>query len=153
LEYLDCIIKETLRLFPPAWTINRSPKTDQVVGGYTVPKGTSIMINTLRLHRRTDLWGPTARQWNPDRWLDESFTKEQTRVGQFTYLPFGGGPRLCIGMPFAKAELKVVVSLIILKFRLHLGGGLADKDPVINFFAGSTIRPKGIQHLRLIPKY
>jgi cytochrome P450 len=69
MQLLNAIMKETLRLFPPAWTINRSPKKDLVIGGYSVPKGTSIMINTLRLHRREDLGWKNPLAFDPDRWI------------------------------------------------------------------------------------
>lgn len=148
LTFSQCIIKETLRLFPPAWAINRSPKQDLVVGGYVIPKGTSIMINTLRLHRREDLGWDKPFDFVPERWLTDQPCHEKS---SFCYMPFGGGPRSCVGQPLAEAELWVVVVKILSQFEAVIVGPVP-KECEIDFFAGSTIRPKNVKNLRLVKR-
>lgn len=148
LTFLQCVIKETLRLYPPAWAINRSPKKDLLVGGYVVPKGTSIMINTLRLHRREDLGWEKPFDFVPERWLTEQPCQEKSN---FCYMPFGGGPRSCVGQPLAEAELWVVIVKVLSQFESVIVGTVP-KDCEIDFFAGSTIRPKNVKNLRLVQR-
>ena len=147
MPYLHNVLKEVLRLYPPAWAINRAPKKDLVLGGYTIPKGTSIMINTLRMHRREDLGWERPLEFIPERWNHE---ENHYSKASFTYLPFGGGPRTCVGQPLAEIEMLTVISSIVQTFDLVLIAGNDSKASCdIDYFAGATIRPKNISNLRL----
>jgi cytochrome P450 len=142
-----CVIKETLRLFPPAWAINRSNKEDMILGGYTFPKGSTIMINTLRLHRREDLGWERPLDFMPQRW-DHEQEKPHMMKAACCYMPFGAGPRSCVGQPLAEMEIELVVTYVLENFIPTLVG--KGNDTSINFFAGSTIRPKFAHNLRLV---
>ena len=145
--YLHCVVQETLRLFPPAWTINRSPKYPISLGGFTVPAGMTIMINTLRLHRREDLGWQHPTEFIPERW---EVREPHHAKSAFCYLPFGGGPRSCVGQNLAELEILVATCAVLTRYQpIWLG---KSSSPQINFFAGSTIRPKDIGSLRLRPR-
>ena len=152
LTYLRCVMKETLRLYPPAWAINRSPKQDVTVAGFHIPKGASIMINTLRLHRREDLGWEKPLEFLPERWMEENERSHQSKAS-FCYLPFGGGSRSCVGQPLAEMEMLAVLALTLLEFSatlVQVGGRKNDQS--IDFFCGATIRPKHVKNLRLVPR-
>jgi cytochrome P450 len=189
LVFLKQVVKETLRLYPPAWSINRAPKRDSELAGYCIPKGTSIMINTLRLHRREDLGWTRPTEFLPSRWApattpaakkeeekgegkekgkgEDPGGREREREGDndrdserlhqskaaFCYLPFGGGPRSCVGQPLAEVEVLVTVALLLQSFSLEIEGrGSKPCNLDIDFFSGATIRPKHIGRLRLVAR-
>ncbi|PKK77878.1 cytochrome P450 [Rhizophagus irregularis] len=113
LEYLNCVVKESLRLNPPASTIVRTNLKDEVMENYFIPKNTEISLGILALHKSTEVWGPTADNFDPKRWLDTSLTKN---VSNLNYLPFLTGPRNCIGSKVALTEFKVLLSMLIRNF-------------------------------------
>ena len=117
LPWTRAVIDEALRLFPPAWTISRRSSRADVIGGHAVPAGTMVIISPWLLHRRGDSWSdPLAFQ--PQRFLDAG-------AGRSGYLPFGQGPRLCIGREFALGEMVMVLSRLLSSHRLDLPGGWA----------------------------
>ena len=99
LTALDQVIKESLRLYPPIHVGNRFTARDVDLMGYTVPAGTRLMYSIYLVQRHPDFWDDPA-EFRPER-FDSGY---QTRVAPFTYLPFGGGPRNCIGGAFAQLE-------------------------------------------------
>ena len=93
LKYLDCCIKEALRLYPAVPNIKRFVSQDLSLGGYTVPAGASISLHIYALHRRPDLF-PEPLHYRPERFLaDDSAGRDP-----FSYVPFSAGPRNCIGL-------------------------------------------------------
>ena len=103
------ILKETLRLYPPAWFLTRVLSVDACLGSYNLPAGTVLAISPYMIHRRTDLYEDPDR-FNPDRWL---MPKEEASVPAIPYyIPFGGGARRCIGEHFALAEASVALATI-----------------------------------------
>ncbi|KAJ7401958.1 Cytochrome P450 3A12 [Pitangus sulphuratus] len=108
LEYLDMTLSETLRMYPLGGRIERTCKKDVEINGVTIPKGTIVMIPPYVLHRNPEYWP------NPEEFRPERFSKENKEsMDPYTYLPFGAGPRNCIGMRFALLTLKVaIVSLL-----------------------------------------
>ena len=108
LPYLDAVIQEALRLRPPAWSINRVVLEPLTLEGYEFPTGASLIVSPWILHREPDIWGD-AEVFRPERWLDGS-TKNLPRGA---YFPFGLGPRICIGMPLADMEMRLVLATIL----------------------------------------
>ncbi len=112
------VVDESMRLYPPAWIFSRAAIQDDIVGGFRVTKGTYVLIVPWVLHRHPKLWeNPEA--FDPDRFLPE---REKERV-RFTYFPFGGGPRQCIGNQFALMELVLVLATLLQRVRLDLAPG------------------------------
>ncbi len=114
LPYLSQVMKEVLRLFPPAWALGRSPLRDERIGPYVVPAGAAVLISPYVIHRLPSLW-PDPERFDPERFLPEA---EQARH-PYAYIPFGGGPRTCIGDHFAALEVVAVVSMIARAYRLE----------------------------------
>lgn len=132
LPYLDQVVKETLRLYPPIHVGNRRAAEDLVVNGYEIPAGTRVMYSIYLAHRDPKYWSEAA-EFRPDRF--ELGNKEEKQP-PFTYLPFGGGPRNCIGATFAQIEARVVLSRILQRFSLEL----LEKD--VHTHMGATLEPR-----------
>lgn len=132
LTYLEQILSEAMRIYPPAWLIAREAVEEDEIAGHKIPVGTQIMISPYAMHRHEGYW-PDPDRFDPDRFAPEQI-KERPR---FAYLPFGGGPRLCIGLSFAMMEMKLVLALILQQHTLALKPGhVVDLEPVI------TLRPR-----------
>ncbi|NWH74051.1 CP3A9 protein, partial [Piaya cayana] len=114
MEYLDMTVNEILRLFPIGGRIERACKKDVEINGVTIPKGTVVMIPAYTLHRDPEYWP------NPEEFRPERFSKENKEsIDPYTYLPFGAGPRNCIGMRFALLNLKAAVIVLLQHFTFH----------------------------------
>jgi cytochrome P450 len=109
-EYLDAVVKETLRVRSPFPFVLRAVKQPYRLGEYELPIETLIALNTYMLHRREDLY-PEPDRFRPERFLEHP-------PGRYTWIPFGGGGRACIGAGFAMTEMKVVLRTILQQFRL-----------------------------------
>jgi cytochrome P450 len=107
LRYTEMVVLEAMRLYPPAYTIGREALVDCVVGGYDVPRGTTLLMSQWVVQRDPRFFAE-AEQFRPERW-GEAASKQLPR---FAYFPFGGGPRLCIGNTFAMMELVLVLATI-----------------------------------------
>jgi cytochrome P450 len=134
--YLDRVLKEVLRLYPPAWIIGREALRDvEFANGMIVPAKTTVFLAPLILHRRPEYFAQ-AERFEPDRWLD-------FEPAPFAYVPFGGGARRCIGEEFAMREAAIVLAAIVRRFRFTLAAnarvGIA---PLV------TLRPAGPVMLR-----
>ena len=118
LDRLQCTrraIEESLRLYPPAWGFSRQALGDDEIGGYHVPRGSLVFLIPFVVHRRPKLW-PQPDRFDPDR-----FTPEQEAARpRFAYIPFGGGPRGCIGNQFAMVEAQLIVAAIAQRYRIEL---------------------------------
>jgi cytochrome P450 len=114
LPWTRAVVDEALRLYPPAWAISRRSLTYDVVGGRPVPAGTLAIISPWLVHRRPDLW-PDPEAFRPERFVDGT-----ARTG---YLPFGQGPRLCIGREFALGEMVVVLAELLREHRIDVPPG------------------------------
>jgi unspecific monooxygenase len=121
LPYTRAVVNETLRLYPPAAAIARGSVATDHVAGTTIPGGSLIMISPWVLHRHANLWSdPEA--FDPSRFLDD-----KPLAHRFAYMPFGAGPRICVGAQFALAEAGLVLAMLVQRFEFTL----ADDVPVL----------------------
>ena len=125
------ILEEAMRLYPPVPFMSRQARSRDQIGEVTVAAGTRIIIAPWVLHRHRKLW-PDADMFVPERFAPEN----RGRIPRFAYLPFGAGPRICVGMTFAMQEALLALTMIARRFRLTLAEG-ADVMP----FARMTLRP------------
>ena len=138
IEYLDCVIKEAQRLNPPAGLATRECDEDYDLNGIHITKGTEIQIPIYALHHDPDAWD------NPEKFDPERFRGPAKDTHHaFQFLPFGAGPRNCIGMRFALMEIKLALVKILMKYRfvrspetqvpliIHAGGTLSARDGVM----------------------
>lgn len=131
LHYLDQVIKETLRLYPPIHAANRVAGADANLQGCPVDKGSRVMFSYYLTHRDERVWG------EPERFVPERFEHSNSRNHPpFSYLPFGGGPRNCIGAAFAQSEVKLILARILQKVDLELVNTQAQVH------MGATLEPK-----------
>ncbi|XP_035215013.1 cytochrome P450 3A19-like [Stegodyphus dumicola] len=115
MKYLDNVISETLRLYSPAIRTERYAEADYKLGdtGITIPKGMVITIPIYAIHRDPKYY-PDPEKFNPDRFSPE----ERAKRDQYTYLPFGHGPRNCMGMRFALMEIKICLAEVVRNFKI-----------------------------------
>ena len=132
LSYTRMVIEETMRLFPPVHTLLRRALTDDEVCGRRVRKGSQVFIMPLVIHRHRRLWD------DPDRYDPQRFSSEQAKSRHpFAYIPFGGGPRICLGANLAMVEAILVLAGISQHYRLHPTPG----QP-IELLTSVTTRPR-----------
>ncbi|KAM6155817.1 cytochrome P450 3A21-like [Rhynchocyon petersi] len=114
MEYLDMVVNETLRLFPLGGRLERVCKKTVEIHGVTIPKGTVVMVPTYVLHHDPKYWS------EPEEFRPERFSKENKKdVDPYVFLPFGAGPRLCIGMRFALLSIKAATALLLQNFSVE----------------------------------
>lgn len=111
MEYLDMVLNETLRLFPVAGRIERVCKKDVEINGVLIPKGTVVMMPSIVLHRDSAFW-PEPEEFRPERFSKQN----KDSINPYIYLPFGTGPRNCIGMRFALMNMKLAVVRVLQNF-------------------------------------
>jgi cytochrome P450 len=144
LPYTDQVIKEAMRIMPPAWSIQREATADvELVGPsgarYVIPKGRDALLSQYATHH-DPRWFPEPERFRPERWTPQ-FAKTMPK---FAYFPFGGGPRLCIGQQFAQMEAALMLATIAQKYDLRLvPGQRIVPEPSI------TMRPK--HGLKMVP--
>lgn len=132
LQYTRQVIEEGMRLYPPAWAIGREAIGADEVLGQMIPKKSILFISIYALHRHADLW-PDPERFDPERFAPE-LVKERSR---WAYLPFGAGPRMCIGNNFAMMEMQLLLALLVRSFDFSIAPGfVAEKQPLI------TLKPK-----------
>lgn len=133
LPYTEMVIKESIRLYPPAWILGRQAIDAVEIAGYPLRKGDQINGVTFFVHRDPRWWP------QPERFLPERFaTENESNLYKRAYLPFGGGPRICIGNSFAMMEARLLLATIASRYRLTLQPGhVVEMNPMI------TLNPKG----------
>lgn len=132
LSYTRSVIQETLRLYPPAWFMARSVTNDDTIGGYTIPKGSFVILSPYVTHRHPKFW-ENPEGFDPDRFMNDG----AKNMPRFAYFPFGGGARQCIGNDFAMMEAVLILAAIAQNYRLYLvPGHPVELEPVV------TLRPK-----------
>lgn len=139
LPLLEATWKEALRLYPPAPAFFREPAEDVEIGGILVPAGTTIVVPVWQLHREPALYEAPERFW-PERWLEEPRPSDTERP-RHAYLPFGAGPRICIGMGLAMLEGPLVLGEVLRRFRLtRPPGARLSLVPAVTLRAQEPIR-------------
>ena len=118
LPYVERVVTETMRLYPPAWIIGRRALVDYPIGSYVMPARSIIIMSPYVLQRDRRYYADPER-FDPDRWTAEF----RARLPKFAYFPFGGGPRQCIGESFAWMELVLVTATIAQRWKLRLVPG------------------------------
>ena len=132
LPFTRMVVDEALRLYPPAWIFSRQAMADDHVSGYHVPRGWIVFVVPWVLHRLPAIWDDPER-FNPDRFSLENSANRP----KFAYLPFGAGPRQCIGNQFALIEAQLIVATLAQQYRLRLvPGHRVEPQPLI------TLRPR-----------
>ena len=137
LPYTEWVIKEALRLYPPAWTIGRVAITDFELGGREVKKGTVVMASPYLLHHSAEFFPDPERFW-PERWADD-----QPQPHRYAYIPFGAGPRVCLGNMFAMMEARVILATIVQRVELDC----LSED--VAYQLKLTLRPKNPIRMRV----
>lgn len=119
LKYTEMVVKESMRILPPVWTINcRQANEDIDLGDYVIPKDKVVFISPYANHFN-ERYFP-----DPDRFDPERFTEEnEKKLPRFAYIPFGGGPRVCIGNSFAMMEAKLILATLVKRYRFELAPG------------------------------
>jgi cytochrome P450 len=133
LRYSRMVLEESMRLYPPVWTLARTAINDDEIGGYRIPAGSEILIFNYITQRHPKWWQ------EPDTFRPERFAPENSAARpRYAYLPFGAGPRTCVGLNFAMTELLIVLTLLLQHFRLKLAIDPASvrPDPSV------TLQPK-----------
>ena len=139
LAYTTKVLTESMRLYPPAWAIGRQAITDCKIGEYIITSGSIILMSQYVMHRNP-LYFPKPHTFYPDRWTDE-FKKNLPR---FSYFPFGGGIRSCVGEPFACMEAILIIAIIS---RLWKMNSIPSNKVVLK--PSITLRPKNGMYLKI----
>jgi len=139
LPFTNNVVKESIRLYPPAWIITRMASEQVEIGGYVVPAGSNIIVSPWVTHRDGRFF-PQPEQFRPERW---SADREQA-TPKFAYFPFGGGPRICIGNSFALMEAAILLAAVAQRFQIDLV-----PEQTIEPFASITLRPRSGVRVRL----
>jgi cytochrome P450 len=139
LTFTEHVVKEALRLYPPAWSLSRTNLEDDTIGGWHIPAGSLVVMNPYAIHRDPRFY-EEPQAFRPQRWADGL----EQRNPRFAWFPFGGGPRLCIGVSFALMEARLVLATLARHFRFEPVSALKPElQPSI------TLRPKHGLQVRL----
>ncbi len=132
LHYTNNVVRETMRLYPPAWVITRMAAEQVEIGGYVVPAGSNIIVSPWVTHRDARFF-PQPDLFDPERWSAE----RERPAPRFAYFPFGGGPRICIGNSFALMEAAILLAAVAQRFQISLVPG-----QTVEPLASITLRPR-----------
>ncbi|KAI3665534.1 hypothetical protein L6452_44161 [Arctium lappa] len=135
LSVLNMVINESLRLYPPASVLPRMAFEDIKLGDLHIPKGLSIWIPVLAIHHSEEIWGKDVNEFNPNRFASKSFSHGRH------FMPFAAGPRNCVGQSFALMEAKIILAMLISKFKFTISDSYRHAPVIV-----LTIKPKyGVQ--------
>ncbi|QIB74527.1 cytochrome P450 [Halogeometricum borinquense] len=130
LTFLERVIQESLRVYPPIHTLPRTTTREIELGGYSIPEESEVLLSVRNVHR-DERFFEQPDQFDPDRW-------ERNDVPEYAYVPFGAGPRRCIGQSFAMIEAKTALTELMKRYRLEwAGNGELDLSPQM------TTQPRG----------
>jgi cytochrome P450 len=139
LTYTNHVVRETMRLYPPAYVMTRRAAERVEIGGYVLPAESNVILSPWVTHRDPRFF-PNPEAFEPERW---SAGKEQP-TPRFAYFPFGGGPRVCIGNSFALMEATVLLAAVAQRFQISLV-----PESTVEPLASITLRPKNGVHVRV----
>ncbi len=130
--YVKMVIEESMRMYPPAYSVSRRPLQDDEIAGYRIPKDAYVYIPIVNIHYDKRWW------YEPEKFRPERFAPDKRNsIDRFVYFPFGGGPRICIGNNFALLEMQLVIILFYRYFRFSLKKGFTPgMEPLV------TLKPK-----------
>jgi cytochrome P450 len=138
LKVTEAVLLEAMRLYPPVWGIGREALEPVEIGGFRIPKGSSVFMSQWVVHRDPALY-PEPERFRPERWLGDA-----PRPARFAYFPFGGGPRVCIGNRFAMMEATLVLAVLAQRFRFA-----TTPETKLEILPTATLRPRGAVLLSL----
>ncbi|WP_280477917.1 cytochrome P450 [Nocardia asiatica] len=132
LSYCRMVIEETMRLYPPAWIVERTPIADDEIGGYHVPAGARVTLCMYYIHRDERLW-EAPEEFRPERFADAAVAERH----RFAFFPFSGGPRICLGKDMSMTEMVLILAMTVQRFRLEL-----DRTHPVVPLASVNLRPE-----------
>jgi cytochrome P450 len=135
MTYINAVLNESMRLYPPAWIIDRQNVADDTIASYHIKKETLIGVSFYELHRNPKYWE------NPDEFNPERFFGEQKKLSMQYFYPFGAGPRMCIGVGFAIYEMCLTIFKIVKKYEIKTVSGEVQFNPLV------TLKPVGVEVL------
>ena len=133
LQFTRQVIEESMRLYPPVWAVPRQVVADDQIGGFTIPRGSTIVLLPLVTHRHPEFWRE-PETFDPGRFAPQEIAQRPKGA----YFPFLGGPHQCIGNEFAMIEMQLVVAMVLRRFDLELM-----PDQSLEPEASLTLRPSG----------
>jgi cytochrome P450 len=139
LEYTEKVFRESMRLYPPAWTIGRQAINDFKVDKYVIPTGSIILMSQYVMHHNPRYFSDPDLFY-PDRWTKEA----KSQLPRFSYFPFGGGIRGCVGEPFAWMEGVLLIATICQQWKMH-----HDTNHKVELKPLITLRPKNGMRMKL----
>ncbi|XP_020604908.1 cytochrome P450 3A8-like [Orbicella faveolata] len=146
MEYLDMVINEALRMYPPGFILQRNCNDTCIIKGVKIPKGIPVMIPCYAIHHDPEIW-PEPEKFDPERFTDA----EKAKRHPYTFMPFGYGPHNCVGMRFALLEIKLTLVRLLKKYKLERTEKTA--PPPLDFAVGAVLTcPPGKIMLKVSPR-
>jgi cytochrome P450 len=142
LTYLRMVLQEVLRVHPPGWIIPRQAVADTEIGGVRIKAGSQVLVSPYTTHRLPEFWD-RPHEFDPERWSPE----REERRHPFAFLPFGGGPHVCLGRHLYYLEAPLVIANVLSRYRQVL-----TNPQRLTPVPGASVRPKEKLMLRLTPK-
>jgi cytochrome P450 len=137
LPFANAVMNESMRRYPPAWAMGRRSTRPHAAGPFRIPAGSVVVVSPWLLHH-DPRWWPAADRFIPERWLEPDPGRPRA-----AYLPFGAGPRMCVGEPFARLEAAILLSRIARRWRFE-----ADSSADVGLQPAITLRPRGGMPMR-----
>lgn len=142
LSYLERVLCESMRLYPPAYAVPRRSVSEDTIDGYRIPAGATVVVAIWLVHHHPAIWN-NPEGFDPDRFLPDAIAARD----RYAFLPFAAGPHKCIGKPLAMMEAKIILAMVLQRFRLDVpAGAMAEPHP------RATLRPKRPIAVRLVPR-
>lgn len=145
LPYLNAVLNETMRLFPPVPLTLRETAHPTTIQSVPIPAGTTVVLCPWAINTSTHLWGPDARTFNPERWLRPGCANTGGAESNYAITTFLHGPRSCIGKDFAKAEFACLVAAVVGRWVVEF----EDSEYELKMEGGITVKPKGGLRVRV----
>jgi cytochrome P450 len=135
LTYTSMVIQEAMRLYPPVWILTRVAQAQDEIGGFGVPAGADVMVCPYTLHRHPGFWEA------PERFDPERFKTDHPKTRpQYAYIPFGAGPRFCVGNHLGMMEATIVLAMVVRELRLTMvPGHRVSPEPMLSLRLGGGL--------------